>query len=256
MRDSFVIAITGKGGTGKTALATIMIGLLAERYPDEVLAIDADSASSLPFTLGITVDKTVSEFRKKLSGSKELQMGLDNSPSKEIMRSLLTKGHGFDLLAMGRPEGAGCFCAVNDLLKLGISMLAGDYRITIIDGEAGPEQLNRRVVEEVDVLLVVADMSRRSISTAAEIMKVAQSSGDSEIHVKRAGLVLNRVRNDRIEKSLIMQTGLDILAELPEDSLIYSYDKEGTPLLDLPPNSPFLSAARSLLWGLIPKDAR
>jgi len=251
MGSGTVIAITGKGGTGKTVLATIIIGMLAKRYPGRVLAIDADSASSLPFTLGITVEKTVSEFRKELTGSRELQASLNDTPSKEIMRSLLTKCDGFDLLTMGRPEGAGCFCAVNDLLKLGITILADDYAVTIIDGEAGPEQLNRRVVDSVDVLLVMADMSHRSIATASEIMKVTQDGANTEIAIKKAGLVLNRVRSDQPERELLMKTGLEVLAELPEDALVNSFDREGRSLIELPEDSPCPLVVKALLEKII-----
>jgi len=252
MGSSTVIAVTGKGGTGKTVLATIMIGMLAKRYPGQILAIEADSASSLPYTLGVTVEKTVSEFRKELSGSRQLQASLNDTPSKEIMRSLLTPCEGFDLLTMGRPEGAGCFCAVNDLLKLGITILAEDYLVAIIDGEAGPEQLNRRVVESVDVLLVMADMSRRSIATAAEIMKVAQGGENPEIAIKKAGLVLNRVKSDVPERALLKNTGLDVLAELPEDALVNTFDREGKSLMELPEDSPCPVVIKALLEKIIP----
>lgn len=252
MKESKVIAVTGKGGTGKTVTSTILIGMLAEKFPGEVLAIDADSASSLPYTLGIETKKTVSELRKGIAGSREVQDEFQNLSSKEIMRSLLTHGDGFDLMAMGRPEGSGCFCAVNDLLKLGITLLSEDYRVTIIDGEAGPEQLNRRVVESVDVLLVMADMSRRSIGTAAEIMKVAQSDTGGEIDIKKAGLILNRVRGDEPEIEMVRKTGLPILAEMPEDSYVNQFDREGRSLLGLPQESSSRQAIVRLLEELVP----
>lgn len=250
MKDSITIAVTGKGGTGKTALATIMIGLLAERYAGRVLAIDADSASSLPYTLGVKMEKTVSDLCKGLAGSRDIQAQYSNSPSKEIMRSLLTHGPGFDVLFMGRPEEPGCFCAVNELLKFGITMLTDDYKITVIDGEAGPEQLNRRVVESVDILLVVADMSSRSLGTAAEILKVAQRGGN--ISIKQAGLVLNRVREDQPADEMLKRVGLEVFAELPEDRLINQYDREGKSLLDLPEDSPCLQAVKALLKKILP----
>jgi CO dehydrogenase maturation factor len=252
MNGSLIIAVVGKGGTGKTVVATMLIGMLAERFPGEVLAIDADSASSLPYTLSLTVNKTVSNLRKGISGSRDVQDELRNLTSKEIMRSILTPARGFDLMAMGRPEGSGCFCAVNDLLKLGITLLSKDYRVTIIDGEAGPEQLNRRVVDSVDILLVMSDMSRRSIGTAAEIMKVAQSDIGGEISIKHTGLILNRVRGDEPERKMVQKTGLTVLAELPEDSLVNQFDRDGRSLLDLPHNSPSRQAIEALLEELVP----
>lgn len=145
------IAITGKGGTGKTAVATLLIKHLTKRFP-KVLAIDADSAMSLPYTLGIKVEKTVSDIRSELMGSQQArQVLLESGPTKMVMRNILAHGQGFDLLAMGRPEEPGCYCAVNDLLRYGIDTLIADYDVAVIDGEAGPEQLNRRVLRSIDV---------------------------------------------------------------------------------------------------------
>ncbi len=246
------IAITGKGGTGKTVLATLIIKMLSERYPDKVLAIDADSAMSLPYTLGVKVDKTVSELRKGIIGSQQLKKQLKDAPTKSIMRDILSHGNGFDLLAMGRPEEPGCFCAVNDLLRYGIDTLIDDYEVTIIDGEAGPEQLNRRVLRSIDVLLVVADMSARSLETAASIITVAQGKFSNGIQVKNAGLVLNRVRDDQPTGELIQKIGLDIYGCLPEDKTVNSFDRTGKSLLDLPADSPVPVAVREIIKRIIP----
>ncbi|MCT4634670.1 MAG: AAA family ATPase [Rickettsiales bacterium] len=245
------IAITGKGGTGKTVVATLLIRMLAERYKDKVLAIDADSAMSLPYTLGIKVDKTVSELRKGLLGRDQLRSHLDDAPTKELMRSIISRGNGFDLLTMGRPEEPGCFCAVNELLRYGIDALLNEYDITIIDGEAGPEQLNRRVLKSIDVLLVVADMSARSLETASGIIEVAKR-GEDGIEVKNAGLVLNRVRNDEPAEELVKKIGLDVFGCLPEDTLVNSFDRDGKSLLELPMDSACPIAAREILKKIIP----
>jgi len=245
------IAITGKGGTGKTVLATLLIRMLSERYKNKVLAIDADSAMSLPYTLGMKVDETVSQLRKGLIGKDQLRNELDNAPTKELMRSILSKGDGFDLLTMGRPEEPGCFCAVNELLRYGIDALLGEYEVTIIDGEAGPEQLNRRVLKSIDVLIVVADMSARSLETASGIMKVAQG-GEDGIKVKQAGLVLNRVRDDDSAEELIKKSGLEVFGRLPEDELVNSFDRDGKSLLELPIDSACPMAVREILKKIIP----
>ncbi|NLH02256.1 MAG: AAA family ATPase, partial [Clostridiales bacterium] len=148
------IAVTGKGGTGKTVVSTLIIRFLAERFPGKVLAIDADSAMSLCYTTGLKVDKTVSQLRSELLGMRQARDQLNNGPTKDLMRTILAHGNGFDLLTMGRPEEPGCFCACNELLRFGIDTLADDYDYVVIDGEAGPEQLNRRVMKSVDCLLV------------------------------------------------------------------------------------------------------
>jgi len=249
------IAITGKGGTGKTVIATLMIQQLADQFKDRVLAIDADSAMSLPYTLGIKVEKTVSDIRKELIGSQQAKRVLLNSgPTKMVMRNILSHGAGFDLMAMGRPEEPGCFCAVNDLLRYGIDTLISDYDIAVIDGEAGPEQLNRRVLKSIDVLLVVADMSARSLETAAGIIKVAQGY-DSDVLVKKAGLVLNRVRDDRPAQEMIDKIGLDIFGWIPENRIVNEYDRAGRSLLELPPDSPCPMAVRRILEKVLSENA-
>jgi CO dehydrogenase maturation factor len=240
------IAVTGKGGTGKTVLATLLINMLAGQDV-KVLAIDADSAMSLPYTLGIEVPSTVSEVRKALVGSEQAKQSLvDGGPTKSVMRDILAKGDGFDLLAMGRPEEPGCFCAVNDLLRFGIDSLTGDYDIVIIDGEAGPEQLNRRVLRSIDLLLVVSDMSARSLETAAGIIKVAQNYEDTE-RVKHTGLILNRVRDDVPREELLKKAGVPVFGEIPEDDDVNRYDREGISLRTLSADAKAVKAAADIL---------
>jgi CO dehydrogenase maturation factor len=246
------IAITGKGGTGKTMLATLIIRLLSRRFA-RVLAIDADSAVSLPYTLGLPVEKTVSDLRKTVIGQSQLQKQAGDQPTRAIMEGLLAHGQGFDLLAMGRPEEPGCFCAVNDLLRYGIDALIDSYDIAIIDGEAGPEQLNRRVLKSIDILLVVADMSARSLETAAGIIEVAQrQDGDSGVRVGKAGLVLNRVRDDRPDQALLRKVGVEVAGWIPEDKMLNDYDRAGQSLLRLPAESACLKAVQQLLDKILP----
>lgn len=245
------IAVTGKGGTGKTVVSTLLIRLLAERFPGRVLAIDADSAMSLCYTTGLKVEKTVSQLRAELLGMRQAREQLNNGPTKDLMRSILAHGEGFDLLTMGRPEEPGCFCACNELLRFGIDTLIDDYDICIVDGEAGPEQLNRRVMKSVDLLLVMADMSARSLQTAAGIIEVA-NKGENNIDVKQAGLVLNRVRNDQPTEQLVKKTGLEIFGQLPEDKLVNEYDREGKSLFELPLDSPCPMAVKEIIKKVIP----
>lgn len=245
------IAVTGKGGTGKTVVATLLIRLMAQRYPGKVLAIDADSAMSLCYTTGLKVEKTVSQLRGDLLGMRQARQDLDTGPTKNLMKTILSHGDGFDLLSMGRPEEPGCFCAANELLRYGIETLIDDYDICIVDGEAGPEQLNRRVMKDIDVLLVLADMSARSLQTAAGIIEVAKI-GDNNINVKQAGLVLNRVRDDQPVEELLKKTGLDVYGQLPEDPMVNKYDRDGTSLFELPMDSPCPTAVSEIIKKLIP----
>lgn len=246
------IAVTGKGGTGKTVVSTLLIRLLAERFPGRVLAIDADSAMSLCYTTGLKVDKTVSMLRSELVGMRQAREELNNGPTKDLMRGILAHGKGFDLLTMGRPEEPGCFCACNELLRFGIDTLMGDYDYVVVDGEAGPEQLNRRVMKSVDCLLVMADMSARSLQTAAGIISVA-NAGENNIDVKTTGLVLNRVRDDQPKEELLKKVGLEVFGELPEDAMVNKFDREDRTLFDLPMDSACPQAVRAILKKLIPE---
>lgn len=246
------IAVTGKGGTGKTVVATLLIRLLAERFPGRVLAIDADSAMSLCYTTGLKVDKTVSKLRAELVGMREARDKLSDGPTKDLMRGILAHGKGFDLLTMGRPEEPGCFCACNELLRFGIDTLMSDYDYVVVDGEAGPEQLNRRVMKSVDCLLVMADMSARSLQTAAGIIAVA-NAGENNIDVKMTGLVLNRVRNDQPKDELLKKVGLEVFGELPEDADVNKFDREDRTLFDLPMDSACPKAVSEILKKIIPE---
>jgi CO dehydrogenase maturation factor len=244
------IAITGKGGTGKTVLATVIIKILAESGKGKILAIDADSAISLPYALGMKVGKTVGDIRREIIEVPEMKSRIADQHIRTVMTSILEPGKGFDLLVMGRPEEPGCFCAVNDLLRYGIDTLVQDYNFTVIDGEAGPEQVNRRVLKSIDTLLVVADMSARSLETASTIIKVAKGHGN--VKVERVGFILNRFRGKRrAVKKITEQIGLEILGYIPEDENVNHYDLIGRPLLELPMDSPSLTAARKILKQVI-----
>ncbi|PKM72325.1 MAG: ATP-binding protein [Firmicutes bacterium HGW-Firmicutes-16] len=246
------IAVTGKGGTGKTVVSTLLIRLLADRFPGRVLAIDADSAMSLCYTTGLKVDKTVSQLRSELVGMRQAREELNNGPTKDLMRGILAHGKGFDLLTMGRPEEPGCFCACNELLRFGIDTLMSDYDYVVVDGEAGPEQLNRRVMKSVDCLLVMADMSARSLQTAAGIIAVAKA-GENNIDVKTTGLVLNRVREDQPKEELLKKVGLEVFGELPEDAMVNKFDREDRTLFDLPMDGACPQAVLAIVKKLVPE---
>lgn len=238
------IAITGKGGTGKTVVATLLIRLLSRECKLKVLAIDADSASSLPYTLGLDVKKTISQLRKEVTGYNNTTKEIDHQPIEDLLKPLITHGPGFDLLAMGRPEEPGCFCAVNNLLRYGIDALVDDYDIVIIDGEAGPEQLNRRVMSKIDYLFTIADMSYRSFQTAKGIQEIAKKSEDG-IQVDHPAIILNRVRESN--ESIDYLDDIEVIGNIPEDSTLNKYDRDGRSLLDLPDDAPVVKAVREIL---------
>lgn len=237
------IAITGKGGSGKTAITAVMIGLLARKGGNRILAIDADSSVSLSYALGIEVRKTVSEVRREVIENPQARKEIESRHIRDAMAEIMEEGDGFDLLTMGRPEGPGCFCGTNELLRYGIDSLSKQYDITLIDCEAGPEQVNRRVVNGVDYLLVVTDMSMRGMRAAVAINEVVKR----EMISTRIRLIINKSSNS--EEAIVRmatEAGIEIVGSVPEDSILCEYDSLGKPLIDLPDDSPSVLAVQEI----------
>ena len=238
------IAITGKGGSGKTAITALMTGLLARKGPHGILAIDADSSVSLSYALGIDVIKTVSEIRREVIENPQARKEIESRHIRDAMADIIEKGTGFDLLTMGRPEGPGCFCGTNELLRYGIDSLSKQYDITLIDCEAGPEQVNRRVVNGVDLLLIVTDTSKRGMHAAQAIDAVVRSDMKST----RTGLIINKsTGSDETIRQMADESGLKVLGTVPHDKLLAEYDSLGHPIIDLPEDSSASAAVKEVL---------
>ncbi len=250
------IAVTGKGGCGKTILVTFMVKLLSQDKPLKILAIDADSAISLSHTLGLKTEKTIGEIRWQLIENPKARTEIENIPIRRVIENALVEGNGFHLLAMGRPEGPGCYCSVNDLLRYGIERISQEFDLTIIDCEAGPEQVSRRVTQGVDFLIIVSDATVRGLQAAFLIKTITQV--DQLMKSTRVGLVINRWRGENasiIEKA--QRSGLEIIGFIPEDENISKYDGVGKPLIELPDTSPSVKAVQEILrrLELISKDS-
>ena len=241
---SKVIAVTGKGGTGKTMLSSLMIRLLSREAGARVLAIDADSAISLPYALGMDVGRTLSEVRAEIIEDPVARKRVVDSHVKTAISDVVMHGNGFDLLVMGRPEGPGCYCGLNDLLRYGIESLSKEFDVTVVDGEAGPEQINRRVLQSIDTLLVLTDISARGFQTAGVIQGIAKTGAT----VGQTGLVVNRFREGSIlADEVTRKLGLKTIGYIPEDENITECDLVGKPIVDLPDTSPSVEAVRSIL---------
>jgi CO dehydrogenase maturation factor len=234
-----IIAVSGKGGTGKTLTSSLLIKSLMDSGKD-ILAIDADPDSNLPEALGINVERTVGDVREELK--KDTAAGKIPSGTNKwdildykIMESVIETPK-FDLLVMGRPEGSGCYCAVNNMLRKIIETLTSNYDIIIIDTEAGLEHLSRRTTQNVDIMLVITDTSKRGILTA---QRISELSKELDIIFKEMHLIVNRVNPEKEDEVLkkVSETELNVIGTIYEDEIVSEYDSEGKPLIDLPEDS-------------------
>ena len=244
------IAVAGKGGTGKTAIAALLIKLLTEK--GAVLAIDGDPSSNLHMALGLPLEETVGAIREETLRL-HLSPGTPKQDYLELrVQEALVESKGVDLLAMGRPEGPGCYCAANHWLRACIDRLANNYDYVVIDSEAGMEHISRQTMRDVDILLLTSDPTIRGISAAARMKELI---GELRTHVDKIALVVNRVADGlppEIEAA-ISEASLDLIGLLPEDPGMTKLEIKGAPLIELSPDSPLkkgvLEIARKL--GLV-----
>ncbi|MCS7222667.1 MAG: AAA family ATPase [Anaerolineae bacterium] len=243
------IALAGKGGTGKTSIAALLIRVLIERRAGSILAIDADPASNLHLALGLPLGRTVGDIREEtlqtapggtLSTGVARQDWLDHA-----VRMALEEGDEVDLLAMGRPEGPGCYCAVNHMLRQIIDALGRAYDYVVIDNEAGMEHLSRRTTRDVDILLLVSDPTLRGILAASQMARLAERL---HIHIERTYLLLNRVADPLPQplQQAITETGLELAGVVPFDPILAEFDGSGRPIAELPA----ISAAYQAVYNL------
>ncbi len=242
-----IIAVSGKGGVGKTTLAAAMIRHLTECKPESrILAIDADPAVGLSTCLGVDVKLTLDEIRKEIidtveEGRTKEAMELVEASRFRIFEALV-ENDGYAFLAIGRPEAEGCYCRINAYLKEVITMLSREFDYVIIDSEAGIEQINRRVLEKVTHLLLVSDQSRKGIQVAGTIKQVA----DELVMYDRIGAVINRATNPELNKYITIP-GMEILAYIGQDEYHAANDIQGKTVFDLPPESDVYRGTKEIL---------
>ncbi len=252
MRKGKVIAVAGKGGTGKTAITALLIREIIRLGEDIcILAVDADADSNLPDALGISCDKTVGDIREGLLADKQQDVTLDLRAQFEgRIAGIIEEEEFYDLLVMGRPEGPGCYCPVNHIMRIIMDTLTKNYDYTIIDCEAGLEHLSRRTTMDVDVMLVVLDTTRKSLRTALRLRQIAQ---EIDVDVKKMMVIANKVP-EGAEEVLIEEAqnyGVEIEEIIPFDPLIPEYDFEGKPIIDLPDNAPSAVSVRRVMERIV-----
>ncbi|MGD2076910.1 MAG: AAA family ATPase [Chloroflexota bacterium] len=257
------IALAGKGGVGKTTTGAMVIKYLVQSQPGAILAIDADPSSNLNMVLGLDLEWTVGEIREGLlSQVKEsltaggAAMGaLSGGMSKRDyldyeIRSSLSEGERFDLIAMGRSEGPGCYCAVNHNLREVVDSISKNYRYVVIDNEAGMEHLSRRTTRDVQHLLIVTDPTQRGL-VAAE--RIAGFRDELDIHIEDSYLVLNRM-NGPVPDALqarIDQMDIPLLGIIPADQQLMEFEFSGRPLVALGDESPVYQAVAEMMRKIL-----
>ena len=257
-------ALAGKGGVGKTTIAGMVIKYLVQNEGGPVLAIDADPSANLNMVLGLDLEWTVGDVREDMLAQVKSSLvaggaamgGLPGGASKRDyldfhIRASLSEGEQFDLIAMGRSEGPGCYCAVNHNLREVIDMIGKNYRFIVIDNEAGMEHLSRRTTRDVQHLLVVSDPTQRGLVAAG---RIAAFRKELDIHIEHAYLVLNRL-NGPLPPALaaFINNNMDIplLATIPADIELGNFDLNGRPLIELSDNSPIYQAVAEMLRKIL-----
>jgi CO dehydrogenase maturation factor len=250
----YSIALAGKGGSGKTTMAGLLIKYLVKKNKTPILAVDADCNANLNEVLGLEVKDTLGNARE------EMKKGIvPGGMTKDIFMEMkleeaMVEAPGFDLIVMGQPEGAGCYCAANSLLTGFMERLSDNYPFIVMDNEAGMEHISRLTTKNVDVLLIVTDTSRRGLQAALRIDELARSLN---IGVGKSYVIINQVKNGPSEQALkmIKAGGLELAGTVPEDDTIYEYDFNGRPTIEMPEDSPSVRAAFEIFDKIIAINA-
>lgn len=248
--NSTIIALSGKGGVGKTSISATIVKLLVKAFPDKkILAIDADPAVGLSTALGIEVKTTIDDIRKEIISS------VEDGQTKEAVELLgdarykifeaLVETDGYAFIAVGRPESAGCYCKINSYLKEVIKILSDEFDFVVIDGEAGIEQINRRVMEKVTHLLLITDASKKGTQVISTIKDVA----DELVMYKKIGAIVNRIPDQSVI-DFIDTNGIPVLSYIETDKNLAIYDIEGKNIFNLPDDSNVVNGALKALKAM------
>jgi len=257
------IALAGKGGVGKTTTAGMVIKYLIQNHPSAVLAIDADPSSNLNMVLGLDLDWTVGDIREGMLDKVKSSIGQGGAAMGSMpgglskhdylsyeIQSSLAEGERFDLIAMGRGEGPGCYCAVNHNLRDVIDSISKNYGFVVIDNEAGMEHLSRRTTRDVQHLLIVTDPTMRGLVAAERIIEMQK---ELSINIEKSYLILNRVVGDPPPMLMEKINQLDVifLGSIPSDQELMEFEFEGKPLVTLGDESPVFQAVSQMMKSVL-----
>ena len=241
------IAVAGKGGTGKTTLSALLVRyLMEEKKGKDILNVDADANANFNEALGVEVEETIGTILEDTKDPKSVPTGMTKDVFIEYRLNMaMVEEDAYDLIVMGNPEGPGCYCYPNDLLKRYLEKLSKNYDYMVIDNEAGLEHLSRRLLPSVDLLIVTSDATARGIRSAGRVKDIVDKVN---LDVTRMGLVINRSRDGEAEALAgeIEKTGLELFGEVGQDSLVAEYDLDARPLLKLPEDSQAVQDSRKI----------
>lgn len=258
---TITIAVAGKGGTGKTTISALIVDHLARLGVGNILAVDADPSTNLNLALGVDLGETIGGEREALLEDIQTgryNLGLEKQQFFQLkIHEALVETDAFDLLAMGRPEGPGCYCAPNHILRQSIDTIASAYDLVVVDNEAGLEHISRRTTRDVDLLLAISDPTVRGLIAAQRVFELVAELGS---RVGQAHLLINRVPVDEtgepqlspVLSAKVQQLGLPLLGLLPQDPAVAELDALGKPLADLPDNSPVRRQLVLLIGRVLP----
>jgi len=246
---TMTIAVAGKGGTGKTTFAALLIEYIRRQNLGCILAIDGDPSANLNLVLGMELQETVGRIREDTraqvsSGRYDISIPKTDFFEYRINESLV-EGDRIDLIAMGRPEGPGCYCAANSILRNVIDRLGNQYDFVVIDNEAGMEHISRQTTREVDKLFILTDMTMRGVAAAGHIASLVNELGT---RVREAYLVINRADSNvpALIKQKIEELGLHLIGTLPQDATIAQFDMTGRPIIEVSEEAPIYKAVAEI----------